>query len=68
MAGHVRRFADMHPAAVVVSVDLSKSIIVRKEEDRCADSRYPFSKPRTSIRVAALRDSHPDPSGKSLWR
>lgn len=68
MAGHVRRFADMHSAAVMVSADLPESIILGEKEDRRTDSRDPLSKPRASIGTAAVRDSHPDPSGKSLWR
>lgn len=68
MAGHVRRLADMHPAAVVVPADLSKSIVHREKKDRRADGRDPLPKPRASTGTAALRDSHLDPAGESLWR
>lgn len=68
MAGHVRRFADMHPAAVMVSIDLPESILVRETEDRRAHSRDSLSKSHAPIGVAALRDSHSDPSSESFWR
>lgn len=68
MAGHVRRLADLHPAAVVVPADLPEPIVVREEEDRRADCRDSLAEPRSSIGIAAVRDSHLDPTGKSLWR
>lgn len=68
MAGHVRRFADMHPAAVMVPVDLPESITLGETEDRRADGRDPFPEPRSPVGTAALRNSHVNPSGKSLWR
>jgi len=68
MAGHVRRFANMHPAAVMVPTDLPESIVFCEKKDRRADSRDSLSKSHASIRVAAVRDSYFDSSSESFRR
>jgi len=68
MVGYVRRLANMHPAAVMVPIDLPESILIHEKKNRRADSRDSFSKSHASIRVTAVRDSYVNPSSKSFWR
>lgn len=68
MAGYVRRLANMHPAAVMVPIDLPESILIREKKDWYHDSRDSLSKSHASIRIVAICDSHFDPSSESFWR
>lgn len=58
MAAHLRRFSDMHPAAILVALDLSESTVLREEEDRCVHGGHSLREFGSPTRIAVLRHSY----------
>lgn len=58
MAAHLCRFTDMHPVAVLVSADLPESTILSETTDRRVHGSRSIREPRSSTRIASVRDSY----------
>lgn len=61
MAAHLRRFTDMHPAAILVASDLSEPAIFDEKEDRRVHGGRSLRESGAPAWTPVLRDpySHP---------
>lgn len=68
MAGNVRRFANLHSFAIVVTADLPEPDVVLEAQDRRAHGRDTLPKSRSSIGSFSLRYTDPYKASQSFWR
>lgn len=60
MAADLRRFTDMHPLAIMVTVDLSEPAIIRETKNRCIHGGHSLRESRSPAWTPSVRDPDTD--------